>query len=497
MNVLFKIILGLSVIAFIGCQPSIEEGHEHSDEQVTLSHTVWTDKTELFVEFKPLVIGQLTSFAAHFSEMSKFKAIEEGKVTVSLVNDSKGIRNTTDAPTSPGIFRPAIQPTTAGVFDLVFEIETPLLKDKIVIKDVEVFENSKMAIAGTPHQEENPNTISFLKEQAWKMDFSNVPVIEDTIHHVINVGGEILPSQGDEITVTATANGILVYNTNNLSIGTSVSNDQSLFTISGGNVSNSNIQTQFAISKSNYERAKLNYERKNELYKLKAIAKSEFEITQNEFEQAQSEYNNLATNFSKSGKSIKTNSGGYIKKLFRQEGEYVEAGQPLAVITQNKRLTIRANVPQSDYKYLNQSMTANFSLNGQNYSIKDFNGNLLSFGKSVSHENPKIPVYFELDNTGELLAGSFIDIWLKTTPTSKALLIPISTLLEDNGTYSVIIQTGGESFEKRAVVLGASDGVNVHVISGVKLNERVVSKGAYQVKMSSMSGQVPAHGHAH
>ena len=497
MNNLFKVILGLSIIALSGCQTSVEEAHEHNEEQVTLSYTVWTDKTELFVEFEPLVVGELTNFAAHFSEMKQFKALKEGKVTVSLIRDSKGIRNTVNAPNSPGIFRPAIQPNAAGIFDLVFEIETPLLKDKIVIKDIEVFENSKMAVAGTPHQEENPNAISFLKEQAWKMDFSNVPVIKDTIYHVINVGGEILSSQGDEITITATANGIVVYNSTSLTIGAKVSNGQSLFTVSGGDVSNNNIQTQFTISKSNYDLAKSNYERKKELYELKAIAKSEFEIAQSEFKQTQSEYNSLATNFSKSGKSIKTNSGGYIKKLFRQEGEYVEAGQPLAIVTQNKRLTIRANVPQSNYKYLDQSLTANFSLNGKAYSIVDFNGNLLSFGKSVSHDNPKIPVYFELDNTGELLAGSFIDVWLKTTPTSQALLIPTSTLLEDNGTYSVIVQTGGESFEKRTVVIGASDGVNVHVISGVELNERVVIKGAYQVKMSSMSGQVPAHGHAH
>jgi cobalt-zinc-cadmium efflux system membrane fusion protein len=139
----------------------------------------------------------------------------------------------------------------------------------------------------------------------------------------------------------------------------------------------------------------------------------------------------------------------------------------------------------------------NFSLNGENYSINEFNGSLLSFGKSVSHDNPKIPVYFELDNTGELLAGSYIDVWLKTTPISQALIIPTSSLLENNGTYSVIVQTGGESFEKRAVILGVSDGISVHVISGVDLNERIVVKGAYQVKMSAMSGQTPAHGHAH
>ncbi|MFT5860318.1 MAG: cobalt-zinc-cadmium efflux system membrane fusion protein [Flavobacteriaceae bacterium] len=496
MKVFINALLGLSALVFVGCQSPNEVDDQH-EEPVTLSFTVWTDETELFVEFEPLVVGQLTSFAAHFSEMQEFKAIEEGKVTVSLVSGSKGIRNTADSPTSPGIFRPAIEPTSAGIFDLIFEIETPFLKDKIVLKDITVFESTEKAIAGTPHQEENSEEISFLKEQAWKMEFSTIPVGRNTIYNVINVGGEILPSQGDELTITATANGIVVYNSSSLSIGATISNGQSLFTVTGGNISNSNIQTEFAMAKSNYARAKSNYERKAELYQLEAIAKSEFETAKNEFELAQSEYNSLSTNYSKSGKSVKTKTGGFIKKLFRQEGEYVEAGQPLAIITQNKKLTLRANVPQSEYSRLDQSMTANFSLNGENYSINEFNGSLLSFGKSVSHDNPKIPVYFELDNTGELLAGSYIDVWLKTTPISQALIIPTSSLLENNGTYSVIVQTGGESFEKRAVILGVSDGISVHVISGVDLNERIVVKGAYQVKMSAMSGQTPAHGHAH
>ena len=479
----------------LGCQSNPETSDE--EDEIALSYTVWTDKTELFVEFKPLVVGELTNFAAHFSEMNEFKAIEEGTLTLSLVNDSKGIRNVADAPTSPGIFRPGIKPVSAGTFDLVFEIETPTLTDKIVLKDITVFATREEAIKQTPKEQEHPNEISFLKEQAWKMAFSNVPVIKGTSYNVIHVGGEILPAQGDEVTVTATASGIVVYRSGNLNIGTNVSNGQALFTISGGNLSTGNVQTQFAMAKSNYERAKLNFDRKGELFAVKAIAKAEFETAKNEFELAQSEYRNLSQNFSKSGKSIQAKTGGFIKTLFKQEGEYVEAGEPLAIITQNKRLTIRANVPQREFSSLSQSMTANFSLNGNAYSISEFNGKLLSFGKSVSQGSPKIPVYFELDNTGNLLAGSYIDVWLKTNPISEALLIPVDALLEENGSFSVIVQIGGESFEKRAVTLGASNGISVHVISGVEENELVVVKGAYQVKMSSMSGQVPAHGHAH
>jgi multidrug efflux pump subunit AcrA (membrane-fusion protein) len=61
----------------------------------------------------------------------------------------------------------------------------------------------------------------------------------------------------------------------------------------------------------------------------------------------------------------------------------------------------------------------------------------------------------------------------------------------------VYIQTAGETFDKRAVTLGIQDGVNVQVVAGTKEGERVVTKGAYMIKLATQSGNVPAHGHEH
>ena len=44
---------------------------------------------------------------------------------------------------------------------------------------------------------------------------------------------------------------------------------------------------------------------------------------------------------------------------------------------------------------------------------------------------------------------------------------------------------------------GKQSGSEVEITKGLSLGEVVVTKGVYQVKMASMSGQAPAHGHAH
>ena len=324
-----------------------------------------------------------------------------------------------------------------------------------------------------------------------------MPVKRDTFYESINVGGQILPAQGDEKTIVASTNGIVLLTNFNTFIGSEVKQGQRLFTITGGDIANNNIQTEFLKAKSKYENTNTVFERKKQLYENKAISKAEYEKSKLEFEIAKSEYQSLSSNFASSGKVIKSNTNGFLKTLFKSQGEYVQTGDPLAVISENKNLTIQADVSQTDFQKLDRQLTANFSFNDQVYSIEDFNGKLLSFAKSVSSQNPKIPIYFEIQNKGKLLPGSFIEVWIKTKPKSGVLIIPKSALLENAGTYSVIVQKTGESFENRPIQIAGSDGRFVHVVNGLTEGERVVTRGNYQVKMASMSGQVPGHGHSH
>ncbi|MFT7592124.1 MAG: cobalt-zinc-cadmium efflux system membrane fusion protein, partial [bacterium] len=46
-------------------------------------------------------------------------------------------------------------------------------------------------------------------------------------------------------------------------------------------------------------------------------------------------------------------------------------------------------------------------------------------------------------------------------------------------------------------LIGNRNGGEIEIVSGLKDNEVIVTKGAYQVKMQAMSGQAPPHGHAH
>ena len=60
------------------------------------------------------------------------------------------------------------------------------------------------------------------------------------------------------------------------------------------------------------------------------------------------------------------------------------------------------------------------------------------------------------------------------------------------------VHTAGESFERRILALGPSDGEWVIVRSGVAGGERAVTIGAYQVRLASLNtGVIADHGHPH
>ena len=53
-----------------------------------------------------------------------------------------------------------------------------------------------------------------------------------------------------------------------------------------------------------------------------------------------------------------------------------------------------------------------------------------------------------------------------------------------------------EGYVKKEVKIGANDGKNVMILSGINSGDVIVTEGAYQVKLASTSSAIP-HGHEH
>jgi RND family efflux transporter MFP subunit len=500
----FPCLLLYLTLSLAGCQNAArqeehahgEGGHSHGAESPPVSYTLYGDHTELFVQFQPLVAGQTTRFAAHLTELSHFTPLTEGQVTVSLIQGDRGIRNRADTASSPGIFRLALQPQAAGTYQLVFEVRTRDATDRFSLAGVTVYPDQQAARAAQP-AEADGDQITYLKEQAWKTEFATQEVQEQPFAQTIKTSGQVLSAQGDEVILSASSDGLVSFNRQIL-LGSPVRAGEQLFTLQGGGLTENNVEVRYREAQANYEKAQLDYRRAQELVKDTIISLKDFQDIRLRYENARLAYNTLARNQSAGGQGVSSPIRGFVKSLMVSEGQFVRVGQPVASISQNRRLILRAEVAQTHFAQLPAIAAAQFRTpyDNQVYHTDSLGGKLVSYGKS-STGTAFIPVSFEIDNQGGLIPGSFVEVFLQTNAVQKALAIPLSALIEEQGTFYAYVQTSGESFQKRALRLGGRDGTRVQVLAGLRAGERVVTKGGYQIKLATAAGALPAHGHEH
>ena len=76
--------------------------------------------------------------------------------------------------------------------------------------------------------------------------------------------------------------------------------------------------------------------------------------------------------------------------------------------------------------------------------------------------------------------------------------IPNEAVVRMDGLSIAYVQKDGETFERRVLVLGVTDGIYTSIQKGVAVSEYVVTTGAYQVYLASLSdGESIGHGHLH
>ncbi|MEE4196775.1 MAG: efflux RND transporter periplasmic adaptor subunit [Bacteroidales bacterium] len=320
-----------------------------------------------------------------------------------------------------------------------------------------------------------------------------------TFNEVVKTSGQILAPPAGRIEIVASGSGKVVFANNHTSEGANISANEILFLISGKELIENNIDLRYQQSLVNYEKLKTDFERAQKLIKDHIISEKEYLQIKAEYEQSKAAYDVLSGQFRKGGTSVTSPVKGFIHELYVSGGQYVETGQKLATIIQRDKLRLRAEVSQNYAGRLQDIESASFIPGGSNktYDTEGLNGRRISFGQSLNTSGRYIPVIFEMDYHPDLFPGAYARIFLKGTPLENSVVIPKTALLEEQGQYYVFVEKNNDEFEKRMITLGTEDGHSVLVRTGLEQGETIVVEGVYQVKLASMSSELPAHNHSH
>lgn len=339
--------------------------------------------------------------------------------------------------------------------------------------------------------------IVFSRQQAEMAGLTVLRVASGTFNQVIKTSGQVRAAQGDEITIVATTGGTVSFANSSITEGTAVKQGETLVTISARNLQEGDPVIR---TKAEYDAAEKEIKRAGNLIRDKIISAKEYEQIQLRYESAKTAWEAVAAQSAPNGVKVVSPMHGYLKNRLVSQGEYVAVGQPIATIAQNKRLQLRAEVSEKNFRDLHSITGANFKLSYDPaiHKLTELNGRLISSGKASAPSSFYVPVTFEFDNIGTIIPGSYAEIYLLAQPRTDVISIPVSAVTEEQGLYFVYLQTGDETYQKQEVTLGQDDGSRIQVLSGLKNGDIIVTQGVYQVKLAASSGVIPeGHSHTH
>ena len=332
------------------------------------------------------------------------------------------------------------------------------------------------------NHEEHADEIILTAEKAKAAGIATETVKRDTFRQIIKTGGQILAAQGEETTVVAGTSGVVRF-ARTLTAGAPVGRGTVLFHLSSDKIQGGDPVERAYVA---YQNAKAEYERAKPLAEKQIVTRKDLENLKAAYEDARISYEALDPHHTRKGVAVK-------------EGDYVTTGQPLMTLTQNRRLQLRADVSERYYGALKQITSAHFNTPYDDtvYTLENLHGRVLSYGKASDENAFYIPVLFEFDNTGDIVPGSFVETYLTGATRTGVITLPVSALTEEQGLYFVYLQESKEVYRKQEVKTGAENGLRVEILSGLKPGDRVVTQGAYHVKLASASNTIPAHNHSH
>lgn len=507
-----RMCLVVACAAITACGGGDEAVTPADPELDPIAVTRWTDKTELFAEYPPLVVGRTSRFAIHLTDLASFEAIATGQVEVQLDGGGSAETFRVDAPSRPGIFGVDVRPARPGPRTIIISLKSGGLVDEHRVTHVTVHSDSQAARTAAESAPEEGEGISFLKEQQWTLDFATTMAAERTIRESIRVPAEIVARPGGAAEVVAPVDGRLVQAAA-LAPGSPVTQGQELARLLPppsvpGDLPQ--LEQSRAEAAAASDLAARDRERAERLVSAGAAPQKRVEearaveaqaLARKLAAEAQISQYNAARSGSGAGSAgglfvLRSPISGVVAARQATTGSNVTAGSILFQIADVSQVHVSGRVPEGQAARVARTTGAEVEIPGRDAILIE--GRATTHGRVLDKETRTLPIVFALDNRAHgLPLGQSVFLRLLMDETKPAVVVPATAVVDDAGRPIVFVQTGGETFERRPVTVGVRESGVVQLLDGVKPGERIVSTGAYLVRLASLSTQVPAHGHVH
>ena len=505
----------LAAALLVGCNRGTPAAKKA--EAPTLDVTSWTTKSELYMEYPPLVAGETVRFAVHLTQLADFSALNAGRPSIEMTPTSGGAAVTLPGsePLRPGAFRVEGRIPPAGQYRWALLVAAPGLNDRHDLGMVTVFADSASAVADAEKRPEpNAAAIAYLKEQQWTNPFATVPVRDGDVRTSIRVPAAIEPVTGGEAIVAAPADGR--YSVADLpSVGDRVSAGQSLGRLeprlAEGGDDRATLAAAVAEAQATLEGARAEQARAERLLAERAVPARRAEDARRATAIADARLTAAQARLAQRDQVLGSGGGaaagnafvlrapiaGRLAEVFAALGASYGEGAPLFRIVRTDEVELQAQVPVADVPAARTVTALAFEVPGVPDPIDLTPGHVHDAGV-IDEKTRALPLQIEVKNPrGQLLVGQTGTVVLYTGGKQHVPVVPRESVLMEAGRPYVFVQISGEKFDRRFVDVVSRDGDIVGIRNGLKPGDRVVTRGAYDIQLASAAKGLPAEGHVH
>ena len=486
-----------------------DHGHAaEGAERPTVAVTRWTERTELFMEYPVLVAGESGRSAIHVTDLRDFTPLREGEAIVELRAADGHRLEFRGGASRPGIFGVDLAPDRPGAYEMTLRVDAPGVKDVHALGMVTVHAADAVPAAA---EEEDDGGISFLKEQQWTLEFGTTPAAVRSLGVSVTVPGSIVPRPGGDATLAAPVPGRIDPASIVPIPGTRVRAGETLVRIaprSDDLRDAAGLRAALVEAEQDHALAVRQRDRAERLVAARAAPQRRLEEAEAALAAADArlraaqERQARFESLSQSGKggggglfAVRAPFDGIVAEARFSPGGSVEENEILVRIVDPDRVQVVAAVPEASAARLG-SVRGGELLAGDGPPLAL--APPLAVGRVLDPASRTTEIRFAFDNAAaQFPVGRSVQVRLFVGDAVSGTAVPETALVDDGGRPVVFVQTGGESFARRPVALGARAGGWVQVLEGIQPGERVVDRGAYLVRLAAMSTQIPAHGHVH
>lgn len=324
-------------------------------------------------------------------------------------------------------------------------------------------------------------------EMAEKFDVVTEVVASGKFQEGISVSGQIVNTPLSSAIVSAPTSGIVTFSAG-IEQGADVNTGAVVARISSKGITGGDADEAARLT---MENAKKEVDRLAPLHADGIVSTRDYNAAVQAYDQARAAYSQGAA----SG-TAKAPASGVISQLLVQQGQYVEAGAPIASISSAKRLSLRADLPERYYQQATAITDASVEVpgTGRLVSLSELGGK--RGGEAMASEGGYIPVYFNFDNNGLFAPGSYVKAMLLTGERDGVLSVPVTALSEQQGAYFVYQKLDDECYKKVPVRVGATNGTHAEIVAGLSGGEEIVTNGTTAVRLAEQASVAP-EGHSH